>query len=241
MMKALLLLAAMYLAGCSSLSLGKLGNLFKEEAVYKKDLVFVVNKAVYEGTAIVPNAKHYDIAINSDIDFDLFTASSCHREISAKAIHIETKRKWFGIISKRYISFRYQPNESLEFGQSNRFCPLTLGLYNKDTGQEYWGFIDFKTIYERLPANLYCNGNTERVKGVGICQARAGLKQLIEFGEDVEFISECLDVEQVGKGYRFYMPLGHCVSLIVGKDSKNYFRFTTFGYNRIKAKEFQLD
>lgn len=209
--------------------------------MYKKDLKFVVNKSQFEGTAIVPNAKYYDIAINSDIDFDLFTATSCHREISAKAIHIERKRKWFGVISRRYISFRYQPNETIEFGKANRFCPLSLGLYNKDTGQEYWGFIDFKTIYERLPARIYCNGGYSRANGVGICQSREGLKQVIQFDEEVEFISECLDVEKFGNSYRFYMPLGECVSLIVGEDSKNFFRFTTFGYNRIKASEFELD
>lgn len=240
-----LVLSLLLLTSCAGMDLSSIGNIFGgsgyTERYYKKDIKMVINKKYYEGVAVVPYSGTYRIDINTDVDFDLFTAASCHREIDAKKIHIDRKRKWFGIIDKKYISFDYEPERALEGSFQNKYCPLTLGLYHKDTGQEYWGFIDFRTSAENMTATMYCNGERKRLVGVGICQSRVSLIQMIVFDEETEVFTDCGNFKPKGYGYHYATPFEECVSLFVGKDSNQMFRLTTFGYNRIKMEDFTID
>lgn len=202
---------------------------------------FTVNGKTHTGIAVLEEVPQYQFSITPDIEFDLFTAATCHREIDASKIDLEKKKRWFGASSSKSVRFSYFPRESLEYNLGNRYCPMSFGIYEKKEGQEYWAFIDFKTDGENLDATMYCNGERESVKGVAICQARVSLIQHISFNEDTKFYSDCLDVDKEGFGYTFTLPFKECVSLFAGKDSGELFRLTTLGYNRIKLRNFGND
>ena len=241
----IIIASLLLLQSCAGFELPSMGNMFGgsgfTEVYFKKDISMKINGQSFEGTAVVPYTGEYIIKIDTDFNFDLFTAASCHREIDAKNIHIDKKRKWFGTIDKKGVNFVYTPKDSLEGSLDSKYCPLILGIYHKDTGQEYWGFIDFKTNDESLPATLYCNGEVQKPIGVGICQSRVGLIQMVTFNEETEVFTDCGKFKQSGFGYHFATPFKECISLFVGKESNKIMRLTTFGYNRIKMEDYTVD
>ena len=225
------------ITGCAGMNLPQPTGGFTE-TYYKKDLNFTVKGIEHVGVAVIDESDQYQFSITPDKEFDLFTAATCHREIDANKVDISRKKRLFGPSTKQSIRFSYFPHDSLEKDLESSYCPISFGVFDKAEGQEYWGFVDFRRL-ESLEAVTFCNGEKRLEKGVAICQARVGLLQKVEFDVETKLYSDCLDVKKVGTGYTFYMPFKECVSLFAS-DSE-VFRFTTFGYNRIKLKDFSND
>lgn len=235
-MKYLLLLLA--ITGCSTFELPMLQQGGTGNVYYKKDLKFTVNGESFEGLAVLNTGTSYAFSIAPEKPFDLFTAATCHREIDADQVTIEKKSRWFGASNKQVVRFEYTPRLGLETGT---YCGLEIGVYDKDNGQEYWGFIDFNNDIGRgLDALVYCNGEKLAASNSAICQSRAGLIQKVSFNEPVEVLSDCSDFEtEDSLGFKFQMPYESCVSLF--HNENGMFRLTTFGYNRIKIKDYGSD
>lgn len=206
---------------------------------YKKDLGFTVNGETHKGVAVLEAFNTYSFSITPDKPFDLFTAQTCHREIHADQVTFTRKSRWFSASDKTSIRFSYTPRSLVE---TDSFCPIEIGIYDKDNGQEYWAFIDFvKDLRSGLGATLYCNGDILTPSNSAICQARRGLRQRIKFKSPVTFLSECLDVEtEDSMTFTWYQPYQSCVSLFANSEGEK-FRLVTFGYNRIKIKDYNND
>lgn len=232
------LLIALLLQSCTMLD-GALLTETKIGEYYKRDLKFTVDGEEHEGFAILDARRSYSFSIVPDKPFDLFTASTCHREIAADKVDIKRKRRWFGASSKTAIRFSYVPREGVE---TDGYCGLEMGIYDKDNGQEYWAFIDF--VHDMpwdMRAKLYCNGEFLDGLNSAICQARVGLEQRIEFDESVEAVSDCLVLDQYeGRVFRWNQPPRECLTLFFNSEGE-HFRMTTFGYSRIKIKDYGFD
>mgnify|MGYP001551937231 CR=1 FL=1 len=206
---------------------------------YRKDLTFSIDDVNYEGIAIVGEKQSYKFSIMPDKPFDLFTASTCHREITADQVTISKKKRWFNASSKTAIEFEYTPRLGVE---TEGYCGLELGIYDKDNGQEYWGFVDFVTNMPwTIDAKLYCNGEVVESLNSAVCQARQSLEQRIEFDGEMKAETNCLVLDTYeGKVFTWNQPPIECLTLFFDKEG-NHFRLTTFGYDRIKIKDYGFD
>lgn len=236
-MKFLFIPTLLVLNACASLDGGPIGSTALGE-YYKRDLKFTVNGEEYEGLAVLNARDTYSFSIRPEKPFDLFTATTCHREIDANQVTIERKKRWFGASSKKAIRFNYTPRIGVE---TETYCGLEMGIYDKDNGQEYWAFIDFvHDMPWNLGATIYCNGDVLTPSNSGICQSRIGLEQKIVFNREVEAVTDCLVLDQYkGRVFRWNTPPTECLTLFF--DGEEYFRMTTFGYSRIKIKDYGFE
>jgi len=238
-----LLVLMLLLSGCSSLAQEpnqKLSN----EKFYKRDMIITVNGLVYEGTGVVPRAEKYDLRIEARGNLDLFTMATCHKEeTKEKAWNTQTvvKGGLFGwgkktIDVKEAITFLYVPVPGME---DDGDCPMELGGYEKLQGRHSWGFLEFEGPRYTLPATLKCNGRVINVNGVGVCQAREGLLQKIEFGEIVKPASAAANCGFSGEKdkYEFSLAKGRCVAVFKGLTSNKMHKIVTLGYEDILIRE----
>ncbi len=227
-MKLLLLLL---FTGCVSQQSNFSDEAYKN-SFYKKDMKLSSNGFKGIGTLVLPKATDYKMDFESYGTLDLFTFSTCHREIS---IEEAGERGIFG--NKKKTKLTYSPN-SMELVA----CPIDIGGYDADKGRHSWAFIAIETDKHTLPANVQCNGDTYNSRGTTICQARAGLVQSISFENEVVFVLDksCSDLKYTyeNKTLTFTMNKGPCVNYFKEIKAPNRIHeLTTFGYEKILIRK----
>ncbi len=236
------ILALLLLISCTALDTKPTQKLALE-TTYKRDMVVTVNGVTEEGVLVVPMRGMNEIKVQARGDLDMFSLQTCHREwAKEKAWNVTEKIKsgLFGwgsraITDKRKVEFVYSPVRGIE---DMGACPLQLSGYAK-AGQHSWAFIDFKTDSFSLQGNLLCNGTTTIFDGVGACQARKGLIQVMSFRNEV-FMSPdpgCEIGPTFGKEFSFPINSGICVYRIKDRMTGAIGKVTLIGYDSILIRE----
>lgn len=201
------------------------GQKLEPSVFYKRDMSIQVNGYQGVGAIVVPKAAAYQMEIAAETQMDLFTLQSCHREFTQSV----AAPGWFA--KRKALKYEYRPVSELETSGS---CALQLGGYDKATGRHSWGFIDFESDAETLPALIRCNGSEYNSRGVSACQSRKGLWQSITFAvEVVTSPDRSCDVMMApdGKAFVYEMPKDVCVFAFMEKAKPNRIhRLTTLGY-----------
>lgn len=200
-------------------------QVLKTNVAYKKDIKIEANGHQAVGTLVLPKAATYKMELESYGKLDLFTLTSCHREI--------TKEEAGDFWNKKKTKLEYKPVAGIETDN----CTVNLGGYDIK-GRHSWGLIDFESDNFKLPALVRCNGNEYNANGVSLCQSRVGLIEQIVFAEDVTFVKpSCMDIDLTQKRVIEYrQPEGECVILFKGIKGQ-YHKHTVFGYSDIVIRE----
>jgi hypothetical protein len=183
-----------------------------------------------------------DISISHDGTahgkLDLFTWTDCHME------HTQEDAGRGGIFSqKNQVEFTYNRDYS-----GSKYCPVEVGAYEAKNGNRHgWGFIDFESDEETVPATVYCNGYVEKTLGVSICQSKKGLMQKIVFPVAMETTMDderCqMPISNDSKEFEFPMVPGFCAysfrEFDSGEFGGRFHRLTTLGYDKILIREVQ--
>jgi len=200
---------------------------------YKYDMSGTINGTKFNGVGVIPASPKYEMSIESQVDVDLLTVTSCHREFSVEsAISVG----WFK--QKRGYTYEYNPSQGLEDVGS---CLVRIGSYNKADAQNAWAIVDFETPDATLPAESLCNGSDDKTNGVSICQSREGLIQVIKFDTPVRVSDKIPDGCKPSSDdlmtwtYRAYA--GECVVAFQEISGLHrVHRHTTIGYNQIQVR-----
>lgn len=201
--------------------------------VYKRDVKILVDGVEHTGVAVLPGGQaKYTLEMTFAGRLDLFTLRSCHREVTQEEAGIG------GIFGKKNkIKIDYLPVDPIE---SKSYCPLEIGGFEKDKGRHSWGFIDFKTPLETMPAVVLCNGVRQGFDGVSVCQSLVGLLQQVMFNEpmklslDKDNAEDCPEPKTAdGKLFEFYPEFGRCVYAFRALGTGRFHRMTTIGYEHI--------
>lgn len=218
------------LALCSCSTLQAVSNKANPETFYKRDMHITVNQTIGDGAIVVPFGTEYHFEVEAKGKLDLFTFTSCHREITRE------KAGEGGIFGdKKKVRIIFHPVEGFE---DTRTCPVELGGYEISRGRHSWGFVDFEHPSLKLQARVKCNGKDRTTNGVSVCQARSGLIQEISFSEDVRTSPnpKCPLDEISPRVYRHKSPEGRCVYAFLGRDSGQIHRHTSLGYEQILVR-----
>lgn len=188
---------------------------------YKRDMSLEVNGVAGPGAVVAPLTRVVNIKGKAAGNLDLLTITTCHREYSAE-------------LSGNDFKYTFTAVEGLEF---DRFCPIEIGGFEKKQGRHSWGYIDFVTTAETLPATLRCNGEEIKGKTVTTCQSRFGLLQEIIFGEPVDVRPDkgC-ELPMPDDRMTFVFPLAKkkCVyAFVTWANPKRIHRLVTLGYESI--------
>jgi hypothetical protein len=236
----LLILVSAFIASCSSVPQPFEPESFKK-GLYRKDMRVEANGYKGHGFVVAPKADKYNLRINAMGKLDLFTMTSCHREITQEDAGYKGRFLGFGRNNK-LARAEYVPAKGIE---DNGSCPLEFGGYEKKRGRHSWGFLIPEHEGVSLPSVVRCNGRDTQYRGVSACQSRAGLIQRIEFpGEMVYQVpkeykdQETCQYEHIKvidkKIFEYKMPKGECMLYFQevadpGRISEHY----DYGYTKI--------
>ena len=225
------ILLSLFFVSCVSTQTNFSQEDFKN-SFYKKDMKIAANGFKGTGTLVLPKANTYNFEFESYGELDLFTFSTCHREISKEEAG---EKGIFG--NKKKTKVPYMPN-SMEYVA----CPIDVGGYDADKGRHSWGFIAIETEKHQLPANVQCNGESYNSRGTTICQSKVGLVQSLSFENDVVFVTDktCGDMNLIYKDkvFTFVMPKGTCIHYFKEKNAPSRIHeLTTFGYEKILIRK----
>ena len=124
-----LILVSLFFASCSSIQQQFEPESFKK-GLYRKDMKIEANGYKGHGFVVAPAAETYKVRVYAMGNLDLFTQTSCHREITQEDAGYKGKFLGFGRNKKR-ADFEYRPAKGIEDTGS---CPLELGGYEKKQG-----------------------------------------------------------------------------------------------------------
>lgn len=205
---------------------------------FKYDLHGDINGVPFEGVGAIPLSpdNEYTLNVESDVDVDLITITTCHRDWSDQDQPIKVGG-WFK--PGRGFTFKFSLTKGIEdYGT----CLLRIGAYNKQGNPQAWALIDFITPDSTLPAYQKCNGAEGKTRGVSICQSKAGLDQEISFASPV-LTADVTDpkckplVPKDGKTWIYVLPVGECVVYFMEKAPPHRFHRHTFvGYKNIQLR-----
>jgi hypothetical protein len=224
MKKILVLVAA--LLGCE----GSVSQQLEfETTTYKRDVKILFEGKEYLGVAVLPRRDRYTFEMTFPGALDLFTFRTCHREVTQEDAG---GGRIFG--KKNKVSMVYSPVAPLE----TDVCHVEIGGYEKGKGRHSWGYIDFETSFETLPAVVLCNGSREGFGGVSICQSLNGLITRIIFTKKVAVAynkEKCSKPNSDdGMAFELLQSVGRCVySFVTHGSPHEWHRFTTIGYQDI--------
>lgn len=232
-MKMFLLIAALMLCGCSALE--RSGVSIGGDAFPKRDVQLEFEGQRFTGVAVLPARDAYTITMEFPGELNLFTFGDCHMDHSEEdAGSGEWLRK------KNKITYKYAPR----FPKEGEYCPVIIGGYEASTeARNAWGFIDFESRKETLPAHLECNGGVIEANGVSVCQAKAGLWQRVTFPVEVDISPDeaCpMAKSDDSKTFKFKIAKGFCVYAFVSKDGKQRHRLSTLGYDKILIRKVSI-
>ena len=221
------------LSGCATASPLPSSSVTAPNAVYKYDMHGTINGAAFDGVGVIPRADLYDVKIQSRVDVDLLTITSCHRDFSVESA---ISQGWFS--TKRGYEYAFAPVKDLEDRGS---CLLRFGAYNQaSASQNAWAIVDFEDPWTNMPAANRCNGETIPSNGVSICQSRAGLEQMLRFPEPMEIDEKALTAQCVPRAsadkreWTYSIASGECVIAFqeIASPYRRH-RLTTIGYGQI--------
>jgi hypothetical protein len=203
----------------------------KETTFFKRDISIEFEGKKYSGTAVLPKRSSYEVKIVSAGKLDLFTWSDCHME------HTQEDAGEGGIFSRKdTVVFNYRRDFAL-----STYCPVEVGGFEAMKGRHSWGFIDFESEEETLPAKVYCNGYVFESKGVSVCQSAKGKLQKIVFSVPVSTVvddDKCpMRISSDSKTFEFPLSRGYCAYPFKEINGDRFHRLTTLGYDKIQIRE----
>ena len=199
---------------------------------YKRDMTIFINGQKHYGMAVAKPSHSYKLKIHAKGKLDLLTIASCHREVVKEHAG---EGGLFG--DRKKAKFRYNPIEGIETVYP---CPLRINGYEEQKQRHSQAFIDFESYKFNLRAVLSCNGRITGVKGVSVCQARAGLIQEIKFISPVNtaFDDDCsIPIPNDKMRFQFKIPEGQCAFVFEDMQTGELHRLTTYGYNDILLRK----
>jgi hypothetical protein len=203
---------------------------------FKYDLHGTINGYPFEGVGVVPVADQYEVKVESNVDVDLMTITTCHRDWSDQDQPIETGG-WFK--PNRGFTFTFSPVHGIEdYGT----CLLRIGAYNKNGDPQAWATIDFITPDANLPSTNKCDGSVGKTHGSSMCQSKAGLDEEIDFDVPVMMSDKTRPECQMrgspdGKVWEYTLPNSECVDYFVEiAPPHRWHRHTFFGYKSIQLR-----
>ena len=230
-------------SGCTGAQVGPgpsgLG-LSDEKAIYKFDLpVFIESSGFWtDGFAVLPKTKAVSLVIESQASIDLLTIDTCHR---SEAFPAALTAGWLS--PKKKLKYVYTPNQ-VEQG----FCTLRIGTYTKSespTNVVARAFFDFSDPDPKvsLPARNLCSGKDEATLGVSVCQARAGLIQVLSFPVEVKLAKEglpdrcSLSPPPDQRSWTYRISRDECTYRFMEVSSPHrVHRHSTVGYDKVRLK-----
>jgi hypothetical protein len=205
---------------------------------FQYDLKGDINGYHFDGVGTVPlnDQNAYTLNVTSDVDVDLMTITTCHRDWSDQDQPI-TSGGWF--TPHRGFTFTFSLAHGIEdYGT----CLLRIGAYNKGGNPQQWAIVDFLTPDSELPAVNKCNGDQGTTHGVSICQSKAGLDEEIDFASPVE-IADATNVNckprvpKDGMHWIYTLPNQECVVYFMEVAAPHRFhRHSFFGYTQIQLR-----
>lgn len=225
-----LFLIVALVSGCTNVS-----QPLNPSKMYKRDVRIKHGGTEYIGVAVLPGGEQsYKLELTFAGELDLFTFRSCHREVTQEEAG---GGRIFGKRNK--VEITYVPVSPLE---TDKFCPIEIGGYERDGGRHSWAFIDFETPFEKMPAMVLCNGRRHGYKGVSVCQSPAGLMQQIVFSRAVTVLTtnDCPTPtsEDGGKTFDFNPALGRCVYSFRAVDApREFHRLVALGYEEVMIRK----
>lgn len=215
-------LCALLLSSCSLVS-----QSLDPDTIYRRDIEVWINDQYFKGIGVPKKADKYEMIIRAAGVINMMTITTCHREEQ-----FEFKDPgWFkkGNVQR----WTYVPVKGIE---DVRGCMMEIGVFEKKEGRHGWAAIDFLDGFEKVPATLQCDGRTQKVGPVSICQAKAGLVQKISFDRRM-LVAPDRDECKVfrtndQKEYEFQMPSGEC-TYYFGSKEREFHRLTLIGYSGV--------
>lgn len=233
-----ILIIATLISGCSSDQVKQLDPI-DTEILYKKDMSIIFNGVTYQGFAVLPEQKSYELHIVAQGDLDVFTFTNCHREeVSEEAWNVTEKRGSFifkkTTDKKKEIKLIYAPG-SVELDGP---CGVYLAGFEKGQGRHSWGFIEFESSQDKMTAEVSCNGQVKSFNGVSVCQSKNGLIQKIKFDRPVMLSPDenCSIGSTSGQEFTFNIHKGQCIYVFMDAENNSH-RLTTFGYEQVLIRK----
>jgi len=206
---------------------------------HRNDMPFCVEGyGCFEGAAVLPRRQHYkfELSPKGEAKVDFFVATTCNRNRTMEPGDPGFSwgpLSWFAK-KREGLKYIYVP---LPEREDDGDCNLILHTYEKARGRHAWGFIRFDHPQYELPATLYCDGQQIDFGGVSVCQAKAGLKQWVQFSEKVMIMpgkpergGECAVPKKDETGsYVFAVTKEECGYLIQGESGRRH-HMVTIGY-----------
>lgn len=215
------LITLIFVTGCASTYVAPSNTNF-----YRRDVDIKVDNVEYPGYGVLPIKDSYTITVTTKHDVDVFTASDCHKSIVQEKVASEN---WFATTAT--FTFQFQRSNPVEQEDP---CPLEITASAK-SNEHSFGFLDFQTTAETLPATLECDGWKQTYYGVSVCQAKKGLVQAIHFTEPVvtSFDPACqIPIPKDNMNFIFEIPRGRCTFMFATKTAK-WHRMDTLGYDDV--------
>ncbi len=167
-----------------------------------------VNGTAFSGVAVIPWSSQYDVKVESSVDVDYMTISTCARDIPiTSAISV------YWTLPHNSIDYPYLPDPLENHGS----CLMRIDAFNKkNPANNAFAILDFETPDATLPATNVCNGAVETTGGVSVCQSKAGLLQEIVFQTPVEIYkpaiaADCVPTTNDNLVWKLTVPLHDCV------------------------------
>lgn len=237
-------LVLILITGCITLKGFEPRQQLSSKDFYRRDMIVEVNGLVIEGAGVVPRADKYEIKVEARGDLDMFIMNTCHKEeTKERAWNVKKKVKsgLFGwgrkkIDAKNQINFTYIPDPKME---NSGDCVMELRGVEILKGRHSFAFIAFESELDKIQAISRCNGRHPEVNGVGVCQTRQGLKQMLEFSEVMKPSSGAAKCGFTGnkKEYEYKIAKGKCIAIFKGKSSGKTFSLYTLGYEKLLIRK----
>lgn len=186
-----------------------------QDKIYRLDLGLEVNKIKNEGMLIVPKEDKYEIRIKAPNDVDVVTFTTCAREDILREQDNEFK----------YV---YIPSEI-----EKEACPLIISAYAPKF-RYAGGTFEIRQPNEAKGV-LFCNGRSEPVESVAVCQVRAGLGSVIRFDSEMEVATPkagCnVPISKDKKEFAITISKNFCnYRYRQTRGDMRWFRLVTYGY-----------
>jgi hypothetical protein len=231
---AILLFMFIFFTSCSSVQPPFEPESF-QRGQYRRDILISGSGFQGHGFLVLPKRSRYTLELKALGNLDLFTFTTCHREITQTDAGY--KGKFLGIgKDKRTTKLEYEPAAGIEDTGS---CPIEIGGYEKEKGRHSWGSILVENEQSTLPSVVKCNGRENQYRGVSACQSREGLIQQIVFASPVAYdLDERCEYKNVklidGRIFQYQMPEGECLIYFQEKSGeKRISEHYDYGYSKI--------
>ena len=155
-----------------------------------------------------PYQATHNFNIEEEENINNFQVLSCHRHF-----YKDKKSKFLHFKDNKRVEFKYQP-VSIE---RDSFCPLYFGIFGK-SGLISFGFVDFENPKYQLKMAILCNGEIISFNGVGVCQTKRELSQVIKLDSTAKITGNCVDVPYESKEFIVKATEDRCTYFLKSAD-----------------------